>query len=155
MELLRNIFAIIFYILFFVWIFFKINNIILVNKLNCRENYKETKKNAKGEKLSKYLFRINLGIVITFAIYLGIGLMIGIFVLFMMFITLGGAAYVDTGADSTFYDNLIQFAGIYFSLFIYILYVLYTIVYMFLVRAIYINFLVNKQLKNKEQSTFI
>ncbi len=76
--------------------------------------------------------------------------MIGIFVLFMMFITLGGAAYVDTGADSTFYDNLIQFAGNYFSLFIYILYVLYTSVYIFLVRAIYINSLVNKQLKNKE-----
>lgn len=151
MELLRNIFAIVFYTLFFVWIFFKINNIILVNKLNCKENYKETKKNAKDKKLSKYLFRINLGIVITFSIYLGIGLIIGIFVLFMMFITLGGAAYVDTGADSTFYDNLIQFAGIYFSLFIYSLYVLYSIVYMFLVRAIYINFLVNKQLKNRGQ----
>ncbi len=47
MELLRNIFAIIFYTLLFVWIFFKINNSILVNKLKCKENYKETKKNAK------------------------------------------------------------------------------------------------------------
>ena len=152
MELLRNIFAVIFYMLFFIWIFFKIKNIILINKLKCRENYNEIKKNEKDKKLSKYLFRINLGIVIAFAIYLVIGLIIGILVLFMMFITLGGTAYIDTGADSTFYDNLLQFAGNYFSLFSYILYVLYTIVYMFLVRAIYINFLVNKQLKDKEKS---
>ncbi len=149
-ELLRNIFTIIFYTLFFIWIFFKINNIILVNKLNCKENYEEIKKKAKSKKLSKYLFRINLGIVITCVIYLGIGLMLAILVLFMMIFTLGGAAYVDTGADSTFYDNLIRFTGNYFSIFIYILYVLYTIVYMFLIRGIYINFLVNKQLKNRE-----
>lgn len=147
MELLRNIFVIVFYTLFFVWIFLKINNIILVNKLNCRENYKEITKDIKGEKISKYLFRINLGIIIIFAIYLGVGLMIGILVLFMMFITLGGTAYIDTGTASTFYDNLILFAGNYFSLVIYILYFLYTGVCVFFVRYIYINFLVNKRLK--------
>ena len=58
MNLLNQIFAIIFYVLLFSWAFFKIRNIILVKKLNCKERYKIIKQNIRKQKLSKCLFII-------------------------------------------------------------------------------------------------
>lgn len=150
MELLNQIFAIIFYILFLCWAFFKTRNVILINKLNCKDIYKNMKKDLKKQKISKYLFRIIITSIIIFAIYLAIGLIAGALALFMMFITLGGAAYVDTGADSTFYDNLMSFVGNHFSLLNYIAYYVYIIVYMLFVKAIYINVLSYKQLNSRD-----
>ena len=40
----------------------------------------------------------------------------------MIVVTLGGTAYVDTGADPSFYNYLITSSGIYFSSFKYIIY---------------------------------
>lgn len=148
MELLNQIFAIMFYILFFSWAFLKIRNFVLIKKMHYKEIYKNIKKDLKHQKLSKYLIRIIITNIIILSIYLVTGLVIGIFALFMMFLTLGGAAYVTSGTDSTFYDNLIDFVGNYLSLFKYIIYYIHLIVYMILIRAIYINILSYKKLKS-------
>lgn len=149
MWLLNQIFAIIFYILFFCWLFFKLKNVILVKKLKCKDFYRNIKKDSKSTKVSKKLFKVFLSLTILFGIYLVIGLISGIFAGIMVFITLGGAAFVDTGADPTFYNNFMNFVGKYFSLLKYIAYYLYLIVYIWLVRAIYINNLTHKELSNK------
>lgn len=44
MWLLNQIFAIIFYILFLGWLFFKFKNVILVKKLKCKDFFKNIKK---------------------------------------------------------------------------------------------------------------
>lgn len=149
MWLLNQIFAIIFYILFFCWLFFKFKNVILVKKLKCKDFYKNIKKDSKSTKVSKKLFKVLLWLTILFGIYLVIGLISGIFSGIMIFITLGGTAFVDTGTDPTFYNNFMNFVGKYFSLLKYITYYLYLIVYIWLVRAIYINNLTHKELFNK------
>lgn len=149
MWLLNQIFAIIFYILFLGWLFFKFKNVILVKKLKCKDFYKNIKKDSKSTKISKKLFKIFLLLTILFVLYLVIGLISGIFAGIMVFITLGGAAFVDTGADPTFYNNFMNFVVKYFSLLKYIAYYLYLIVYIWLVRAIYINNLTHKELSNK------
>ncbi len=147
MELLNQLFAIIFYILFFSWSFLKIRNIILIKKLNCKEIYKNEKKDLKHKKLSKILFIFVIIGTILFGIYLIIGLVSGVLALLMVFITLGGTAYVDTGSTPSFYNNLMSFVVNYFSLFKYTLYYIYLIVYALLTRAIYINVLIYKKLK--------
>jgi len=152
MELLNQIFDIIFYILFFSWTFLKIRNVVLIKKMNYKEIYKNIKKDLICQKFSKGLFKIIIISIILFAIYLAIylaiGLLAGALALFMIFITLGGVAYVDTGSDSTFYDNLMSFVGNHFSLFKYIIYYIYLIVYTVLIRAIHINILSYKKLQN-------
>ena len=149
MWLLNQIFAIIFYILFFCWFFFKFKNVLLVKKLKCKNFYKNIKKDSKSTKISKKLFKVFLSLTILFVIYLVIGLISGIFAGIMVFITLGGAAFVDTGADPTFFNNFMNFVVKYFSLLKYVAYYLYLIVYIWLVRAIYINNLTHKELSNK------
>lgn len=141
MGILNQIFAIIFYIMLFCWIFFKIRNSILIKKKKCKEFYKDIKKELKNEKTSKYLFRIIISSIILFAIYLAIGLIAGCLAVFMAFITLGGAAYVDTGKDPSFFNNLWRFINNYFSLFNYIVYL---ITYILLIRGVYINVKVSK-----------
>lgn len=149
MELINQLSAIIFYSLFFSWIFFKIRNSILIRKLNCKEIYKEINKTSKAQKSSKYLFRTIIIIISIFITYLTIGFILGIIFLFMIFITLGGTMFVDTGADSTLYDNLINFINNYFSLFMYIGYLTDILIYIILIRAININILNYKKLNDK------
>ena len=57
-----------------------------------------------------------MALTILFVIYLDIGLISGIFAGIMFIFTLGGVAFVDTGADPTFYNNFMNFVGKYFSL---------------------------------------
>ena len=155
MNLLNQIFAIIFYVLLFSWAFFKIRNIILVKKLNCKERYKIIKQNIRKQKLSKCLFIIIMFflslIIMTLTICFVTGFIAFTVGMFMMLVTLGGTAYIDTGADPTFYNNIIIF--IYklfccFSIFKYTHYVLYLIVYMCFARGIYINMTCCKQLNS-------
>lgn len=145
MELLSYIFAIIFYVLFFCWCFFKIRNVILIKKSNCKEIYRNMKKDSKKKKFAKYLSRIIIIALIMFAIYLVIGIVVGGIALFMIFITIGGVMYVDTGTDPTFYNNLLSFVGNYFGLFGYLLFI---IVYIAFARAIYINIICYKKLNS-------
>lgn len=154
MDILRNIVAIIFYILFFTWLLLKMINIILINRLECKEHYQEIKRNLKCKKIYKYLAKttkiVTITILAVIGTYLMIAIVVGAIALFMVFITLGGTAYVDTGADSSFYNYLMTSIGIYFSGFKYIIsliYVLYITVYLFLANGIYINYLSYKALK--------
>ena len=148
MNLLYQIFFIIFYVLLFYWIFLKTRNDDLIRKMNYKEMYKNIIKDLKDQKISKYLFRIIIILIIILAIYIVISILAFALELFMMFITLGGAAYVDTGSDPTFYFNLISFVEFNFSLFKYIIYYIYSIVDILLIRAIYINTLSYKKLKS-------
>ncbi len=152
MELLNQIFATIFYILFFSWILFLIRNIVLTKKMNSKEFYKSIKKDLKQQKVPKNLNKTIKISMIIFVIYLVIGLVSGILALFMMFITLGGIAYVDTGSNSTFYDNLMTFVGNHFSLLKYIIFYIYFIVYIILIKAIYINIVSYRKLKSNDLS---
>ena len=88
---------------------------------------------------------------IVLLVYLGLGIIIGIFTLFMMIITLGGVAYVDSGANSTFYNNLIYFVKNYFSIFEYIIYVVYLIMFLILIKSIYINIVTYKLLNDSNK----
>ena len=144
MRFLDQIFAIMFYMLLFLWTFLKIRNLVLIKKEKCKEIYNKIKKDLKSQKTSKNLFRIIISSIILFAIYLAIGLIVSSFALFMALITLGGTAYVDTGADPTNYIELTRFISNYFSLFNYIVYL---ITYIILIREIYINLLTYKNIK--------
>lgn len=148
MELLNRIFAIIFCILFFSWIFFKIRNFFMIRKMNFKEIYKNVKEDSEYQILSIYLFKIIKKSIKVFVICLAIGLVLGGLTLFITFITFGGIMYTETGADSTFYDNLIYLVGNYFSLFKYIYYYVYLILYAILIRSIYIDIICYKKLKN-------
>ena len=64
MDIIRNIFAIIFYILLCIWMFFKIRNIVLVKKYNNNDKYKEIKNNSKKNRISKLLFKIAIILLI-------------------------------------------------------------------------------------------
>ena len=150
MKLLNQIFPILFYILFFYWTFLKIRNIVFIKKFNYKDFQKNIKQNLKNQKFPKNLYRIIIISVLIAIIYLAIGLASVFLAFSMMFFTLGGTAYVDTGTDSTFYNNLISFVGSYFSFFKYIFYYIYITVYMILIRNIYINILVYKKLKNND-----
>ncbi len=151
MDILRNIAAMIFYILFFIWLFMKMKNIILIKKLNCKDAYKEIKRNSKCQKISKYLSKTTIIFIIIVAVYLIFAIVLGAIALFIIFITLGGTAYVDTGTDSSFYYFFMAVMGIYFSGFKYIIYVLYITIYMFLVNNIYVNYLNNKALERLKE----
>lgn len=90
-----------------------------------------------------------MSLTILFVIYLFIGLIIGILAGIMFFGTLGGTGYAATGADPTFYINLMDFVSIYFSSLKYSIYYLYYLFLIWLVRAIYINYLTYIELSNK------
>jgi len=144
MIIIDNILAIILYTLFFSWIFLKIRNIVLIKKLNCKESSKSIKKDVKKQKLSKCLFKISIVAIIIFAIFVVIGLVAVGLAILMTFVTLGGIAYIDTGYDSTFYYNLMNFVMTYQ----YIGYLIEFILYIVFIRAIYINIQCHKILKN-------
>jgi len=150
MEILNQILNILFYLLFISWAFFKMRNIILINKLNCKNIYKNIKKDIKKEKISKYLFIIIIAFISIFLMYLLLGLIVLTIAFLMIIITMGGTMYVDTRADSTFFDNIMNIFSNYFSLFNYIGYYLNLIVYLLLIRAIYINVISYKRINDEE-----
>ena len=94
--------------------------------LKCKEHYQEIKRNFKCKKIYKDLTKstkiVTITILSIIGIYLIISIILGTIVLFMIVVTLGGTAYVDTGADPSFYNYLITSSGIYFSSFKYIIY---------------------------------
>lgn len=157
MEVLYQIACMIFFILFFCWAFFKIRNIILVKKMNCTESYKNIKKGFENQKLSKYLYKIAITFIIIFVLCIEIGIILWILSAFMMLITLGGTAYVDTGADPTFYNNLLNFTYAYFKFLGNISYffvvIAYIIILIVLVKEIYVNIKSLKKLKSDDTIT--
>lgn len=145
MGFLKQIFGIIFYLLLFCWLFFKFRNFILDKKLKNKDLYIYTKKT----KVSKRLFIVLLVLSIILGIYLFIGLVSGGLAFLMVTITFGGVAYAGSGVDSTFFYNLLDFVTKYFSLLKYIAYYSYLIALVWLIRAVYINNLIYKELSNK------
>lgn len=149
MWFLKQIFGIIFYLLLFCWLFFKFRNFILDKKLKNKDLYIYTKNVSKKTKVSKRLFIVLLVLSIILVIYLFIGLVSGGLAFLMVTITFGGVAYAGSGVDSTFFYNLLDFVTKYFSLLKYIAYYSYLIALVWLIRAVYINNLIYKELSNK------
>lgn len=145
--LLNQIFAIILYILFFCWLFFKFKNVLLVKKNNCKNFYKNIKKDSKNAKISKKLFKVFLSLAILLAIYLAIGLVIFLvtFALeiidIILLIFTAGTFYFDINFIMNLFYKFI-------SLLKCVPYYLYLVVYTWLARAIYINNLTHKELAN-------
>lgn len=94
---------------------------------------------AKTSKHFRQLKTISIIVVSLIALYLWGAIILGGITLFVVFITLGGAAFVDTGADPTWYNNFMGLIATYFSGFKYLVYVIfaiYIIVYIFLALGI-------------------
>jgi len=153
MKLLNQLFAIIFYLLLFSWIVLKIRNVILIEKLNCRKIYKDMKKIVKKKKTSKVLFWFIVITIIPVLLYVVIAIIIMIVIFIEIFLCLfpviveGWDGHI---IDSTFYDNIKNFLITYSSLYNYIGYTIYIIMYVFLVRIIYIDILCYKMLQDNE-----
>lgn len=145
-QILGIVLYILMYILLFGWIFFKIRNVVLIRKSNCKDVYNMIKKDIKKTKKSKYSFRIILIAISICLSYIVIGLIIGSLVLLMTFITLFGSAYAEAGGNAAFYDNLIELCNKYFSIFKYIFHYILIIIDMILIRIIYINKEIYKKL---------
>ncbi|MGN0375158.1 MAG: hypothetical protein ACI4EN_06610 [Butyrivibrio sp.] len=135
-----------------IWMFLKIRNMTLAKKLNCRADYKIIKKSIKKNTVTKVLLIIGLAATVLFVVYVLMGIILFILELFLIFITLGGAAFVDTGADPSGYNNFLNFAWNYLKSFRYGSLGIYVIAYSFIGRAVYINSLVYKALKDKNNS---
>ena len=135
--------------LFLTWLFFKIRNIVWVKKYSNKDIYKEIKKASKKNKIVSTLFKISIVLLILFGAYFSFGFVLLIFMVIFVFITLGGVAYVETGADPTFYNNSFSFSGAYFSLIQYIIFIPFILIILLLIRAIYFHILNYKALNNK------
>jgi len=147
MELVYNIFGTIFYILLFSWIFTKIRNIILIKKLNCKELYKNMRKDIKKQKILKYSFKFIIINAIILGIYIGIGIELAIIeFIFTMFV------FIVYAISEDFYTIFSTFVLNYISLFEYIIYYIYIVVFIILIRGIYINILIYKKLKSNNIS---
>lgn len=151
MDILRNIGAILFYILFFVMIIF-----IFINRLKCGRDYQKIKRSFYRRKIYQNLSRVTRIIATILSSIIGIYFFITIILhaifFFMSIITVGGAAYVDTHGDSTFYNFLATSCSICLSGFKYVqflMYALYIPVYLFLLKHIYVHYLSYQALKNK------
>lgn len=152
---LNQIFAIIFFGIFFIWMIFKLRNLVLLMKLKCKDLYKDIKRDSKKTKVSKNLFKVFLFLITILWVYSCIAVGCIIFLIMMVFFTLGGAAFVDTGADPTFYNNFMEFVPKFLIPLLYIHYYIYLVVCVLIVRAIYINNLIHKELSDKSKEETI
>ena len=136
------------FVAFIIWVSYKIRISNLVKKYNCQSEVKNIKAGIKKLTLPKIFFKVSLISFIIWLLYTGFGIVLGVFLLLMMFITLGGAAYVDTGADPSFYYGLIDFCKLYFSAIPFALIVPFFIIILVLIRVLYINHGVLHKLQN-------
>ena len=139
MELFRQIFAIIFYTLIFACIFFKIRNIILVKKMNYKEVYQKIKFDYKQEKMPKKLFKIIIFIVTILGLYLFIGILASVIILFITIFSVGGSAFIGKESMLNFYNALLDYTKFHFSYIEYFGYLVYVVIFLILIRSIFIN----------------
>lgn len=134
-------------ILLIILIACKIRNDVLAIKLNCEETYKQIKKDSKRQKAPKSMFIIATIFMVLAIAYVALGFPLLLIAMFLVIFTLGGIAFIDTGADSTFYDNIMGFTASYFSLIGYFLVALYLAIMLYMIRTIYIYVSSYKKLK--------
>lgn len=153
MELVIIILNILLVILFFIWLIFKILNIHLVMKFNCKELYKNQKRNLKKAKISKILFIIILIILILIILilivtYLINGFMLGLLFLFMSILNIFKMFAIYPNTDNSGYRFIVYFTKKYVNTFSYSGYVFCIVLCIFFIRLIYINVKTYKFLKN-------
>lgn len=148
MELVIIILNILLVILFFIWLIFKILNIHLVMKFNCKELYKNQKRNLKKAKISKILFIIILIILILIVTYLINGFMLGLLFLFMSILNIFKMFAIYPNTDNSGYRFIVYFTKKYVNTFSYSGYVFCIVLCIFFIRLIYINVKTYKFLKN-------
>lgn len=155
-DVIRNIFAYIFYILLIIWIFYKIYTTYFIKKMNCKNEYLETKtellKKLKEEKKGKVIGKILITILIICVCFFVITLILNIFIL------------IFTGVGIVINDNpilatlkkivdfsvfVLEYIPIIIWIAIFIL--IYTAIYSFFIKGIYINknFIKEKLKKSK------
>ncbi len=134
------------------WAIFKILTVISTSKLQRYDIYKNIKREIRSRKFPRYSLKIIIISAGIFGAFATFGIILGIIVFFMLFITLGGTMYVDTGADPTFYYNLMDFAYAYLKVSAYVVFILYIAMYLLPIRGMYINILTRKQIQALDTS---
>lgn len=138
---------------FVVWLTFKIKVASAARRINHREIYKNTIKSVRQLRPSKIMlviFWVLFGIVGLALVY---GILTSIFALFAMIFTLGGAMYVDTGADSSGFYNFLNSVGMYWKIFVYWGYSIFIVLILFFARNTYINIVCRNRLLKMEPYT--
>lgn len=125
--MLSNIFAILFYGTLFLFIFIKVYNYILIKKHNCKDLYKEQRKDIKQTKFSKVMKILLIVSFIGIIIYIPFGITNFYFSL----------AFMIVEKDYKLID--------FFTILSIILYATY---FVFITYKLYINVLLNKFLRN-------
>ena len=125
--MLSNIFAILFYGTLFLFIFIKVYNYILIKKHNCKDLYKQQRKDIKQTKFSKVMKILLIVLFIGIIIYIPFGITNFYFSL----------AFMIVGKDYKLID--------FFNILSIILYATY---FVFITYKLYINVLLNKFLRN-------
>lgn len=147
-----QIFAIIFYILLFSFLISKLFVVICVRRNRFNEKYKELKKKVKNDILSKKVFKLLIIVIIIVGVYITLSIILGLgFLMFGLIAGFFGFVSLDNGAWSNPFDVPIvkayyAFITKCFSLFKYVPFAIYIIIYIFLVRLIIINILSYKEI---------
>lgn len=145
-NILNQTIAIVFYALIFIWIYYKVCNVVLINKNNCVQQYKELKKQFCKRPIAKFLLIITIISLIILAIYIVfviISVVAGIFGITVEIFTFGT---VSNGMLSFADSNLTSFI----TALPYAQYITDIPFYAYVIRAIYINVNVNKLLKTNQ-----
>ncbi len=151
-EFFRQALAIVFYILFFTWIFFKLRTIYLVYKLKCKEAYREVKssiKNNKKPNLYKYAKTFIIVIIVLTALYIASIIFSYAIIVFILIITGFGVALETEGL--TWLKCILGFFYLYADTIKYGLYIITVIVYLIfytlLIMNMYVDYISYKELK--------
>lgn len=152
-EFFRQALGIVFYILFFIWVFFKLRNIYFVYKLNYKDVYRESKyniKNSQKPNLYKYA-KITLIVIITLMVlYIASVIISFMIILFILLITGFGIILETEGL--TWLKCIFSFFYLYASTIEYGLYVItgavYIIFFTLLITGIYIEYISYKEFKH-------
>ncbi len=126
------------------------NNTFYINEGINKNKFKEIKRENKNIKINKITRIIFIILTSILAIFIGVAILLGLLLLGMFFITLGGAAYVDAGGDSSFYLNLAATTKFFFksSLIIFVIWIYFLIIKIFIKQIT-----LWQRLKEKEQLT--
>ena len=117
-----------------VFIFLKIYNYILIKKYNCKELYKQRKKEIKNTKFLKVAKKIYFALIIIL-------IMVVIVFLPYLIVELGISIFVALFGRSEMFEKYLVIIGS----------ILFTIYSIFITYQLYINLLLNKFLKNYKQ----
>lgn len=160
-EFIRQCLALLFYILLAIYIFCKIYNIIFIKKINCKDEYKEKKKEILNKtketihrkiinKIAKFLLIFLILCVVIFAGILFVNIVILIFTFFGISLEFSNSPII------MFVKNFMNVSSIFLIyipviIFYLIPFLFYGLIYSLLIKGIYVNINIKKFLNEKAE----